>query len=393
MKRITIYILIIFVHAYYFSAGTGEDKTYDASGNLIVNEDIDYLGVAALMVRDGRYDRAEQALKKVNLLSAGLDKIRYYTIYGLVNLRQHKYREAIDSFNTAVGCGQKDSSIYAYLAQAYFANKEFKETIISIEKMKEVNRFPELLAIKAQSYWELGDISSAYKLISRASVLFPSKDQFKLQKIVFLLELELNQEASHQSEEYLRIFGDKSAAYLTIGEALRRGGELDEALKTLEKAKLKYPDDSRVILSLAQTYFQKNKNLTAAKLVEKMAVFEPEYYYEAAELYRKAKNYGKALYLNSILIDPFKKARQRFSLLLDLYKYEEALALEQRLTSMQALEDDSMCYAMAYVHFQTQQYDKAVDYLKRIKDLAVFREATQLRKAIELIKKGELNLF
>ena len=98
--------------------------------------------------------------------------------------------------------------------------------------------FPELLSIKAQCNWEINETREAFRILDKATFLFPDKEEFRLQKIVYLLDLELNQEAAEQSRKFIGRFGEKSGAYLTIGEAFKRAREWESAIKILEMAKL-----------------------------------------------------------------------------------------------------------------------------------------------------------
>jgi hypothetical protein len=127
--------------------------------------------------------------------------------------------------------------------------------------------------------------------------------------------------------------------------------------------------------------------------VEEAAAYEPKYYHEAAELYRRAGYMDRALYMNSLVLDQTVKTKQRFNLLLEQNRYEEAMALEARLKRLGALNEDSMRYAMAYVHFNAQHFDEASAYLNQISSSGFFREASQLRKAIEMMRNRDVEFF
>jgi hypothetical protein len=127
--------------------------------------------------------------------------------------------------------------------------------------------------------------------------------------------------------------------------------------------------------------------------VEEAAAYNPMLYHEAAELYRRAGNSRRALFLNTLVTDQAIKTQQRFTLLLDLERYEEARALEDRLERLGRLEEDNMRYAMAYVHYKTQHFEVAVDYLNTISGTDYFRQATQLRRAIELVRNDDTRFF
>ncbi len=355
--------------------------------------DIDYLGVAGVMIRDGNYERAVNALEKVNVEDEDTDLSRYYTLSGLAQLRLGKYKQAVTSFENAIAQGQTDAVLNVYLAQAYYQSKEYEKTLGTIDKIKNLNQYSALYSIKAEAEWQSGKKAEAYKTLSRAISLFPSSTEFQKQRIFYLIELDLTQEAAQRSREYLSSLEDDPEAYVTIGEALRRGGAIDLAVHTLETARVRYPGNERVLLALAQAYLSKKMPRIAGRMVEEAAAHNKKLYHDAAEIYRRAKAYSKALYLNSQITDQTKKSKQRFNLLVAMGRYEEALALENRLQQNGVLEDDAIKYALAYALFETRQLERSREYVNQISSADYFRRATQLRRAIETVKSEKYQYF
>src|SRR3546814_7304736 len=72
------------------------------------NDEVDYLGLATLLTRDGEYARAEQALANIDPTAEGVDLIQYHTVRGLLALEQQKMAEAVAGFNAAIAAGQTD---------------------------------------------------------------------------------------------------------------------------------------------------------------------------------------------------------------------------------------------------------------------------------------------
>ncbi len=357
------------------------------------NEDIDYLGIAGVMIRDGNYERAINALDQVDLSSDNTDLIRYYTLKGLAELRLGKYEAAVRSFQEAVAQGQDDAVINVYLAQAYYQNQQYQQTLDTINRIKNLNQYSALYSIKAEAEWQSGKKAEAYNTLTRAISLFPSRTEFQRQRIFYLIELNLTQEAAQRSREYLNSLEDDPDAYVTIGEALRRGGAEDLAIRTLESARIRYPGNERVLLALAQAYLTNEMPRSAGKMVEEAAAYNNSLYHDAAEIFRRAKAYAKALYLNSQVIDPKKKSIQRFTLLVSMGRFEEALALEQRLIQNGAIEDDAIKYAIAYALFETRQLDRSRQYVNKIESSDYFRRASQLRRAIETLNSSDYTYF
>ncbi len=353
--------------------------------------DIDYLGVAAVMIRDGNYERASSALEKVDLGNS--DKSRYYTLRGLVSIRVGDYPEAVANFEHAVREGQDGPVINVYLAQAYYATEQYENALGAIAAIQNLNQYPALYGIRAEALWRLGRHDEAFVVLTRAISLFPSQTQFARQRIFYLIELDLTQAAAEASVEYLEGMEDDSEAYVTIGEALRRGDMVDLSIRTLEMARIRYPGNERVLLALAQAYLSAEMPRIAGGMVEEAAATNNALYHDAAEIYRRAGAYSKALYLNSQIVDQERKALQRFNLLIGMERYEEAVALEPRLVRSGASTEDATRYALAFALFQTRRLDRAAAYVNQISSVEYFRRATQLRRAIETIRAQDFQYY
>ncbi|MBN2510639.1 MAG: hypothetical protein JXB03_10185 [Spirochaetales bacterium] len=355
---------------------------------------VDHLGVAAVLIRDGNYRRAMQTLEKVDLSDKQLDRARYYTLLGLVQLRDSQYEQALLSFTQALSEGQDDTALYAYIAQGHFALGHYEETLEAIDQLKNLNQFPDIYGMKSRSHWYLGQTKEAFDVLEKGISLFPRKKEFLHQKIVYLLELELNQEAADQSRHYISLLESNDAeSYISISQALLRSGEKAEAAHIMEIARLLFPQHQRVRLGLAQVYAENDRFLTAAQIVEEAALFDPSLYVQASELYRRGGRLFRAMYLNTQVADQKEKTEQRFNIFLDQRKYENAYALEQRLQKYGSFSNEVYVYAMAYVLFQLQKYDQCIKYLNSITQSSLFREATQLRQAIEIMRKESVQFF
>ncbi len=376
--RFFLSILIVLITCTHLAAGGRQEQ-----GAPVVEDDVDYVGIAALMIRDGNYTRAADAIAQVNPDDPDIDLARYHTITGLLALRTNDAGTAITEFSAAIADGQDDPAIYVYLAQAYFVAEEYREVLDSVEQVPNLTRYPGLYGLRAAAHWNLNEWSEALAVLERAAIIFPDQVDFTRQRISYLLDLNLTQAASELSISYLRDGPQEADTYIVIGEALRRGNQTDTAIQVLEMARLRFPESEPVRLLLANAYLANGLTRTAAHLIEEAAASNSALYYEAAELYRRSGDVDKALYLNSLVTDASRKTRQRFNLLLMSSRYEEAVALEPRLLRDGATEDDTVRYSLAYGYFQNGQLDRAVEYLQGIASPEVFRQAVELRQIIE----------
>ncbi len=362
--------------------------TVTAPGSVLGGgqKDVDYLGLAALMVRDGHYERAAQALESVDTAKKGFDFPRYYTLKGLTELKLERYSDAVKSLETAIHYGQKESRVYLYLAQAAYRDQQFQKALDALAQGGEelLLSAPGVVLMKSHIHWSLGDKPAAWQALQFGEQHFSDAAPFVRRKVFMLVELGLYQEASRLGLAYMERFRPGADDYVAIGEALRQAGQAISALDFLELGRLKYPDDRHILLALAKVYADLGRYFTAAGMMERAAALDAGYLIDAAELYRRAGHLDRALFLNETATDQKKKLKQRLAILLDAGMFEQAESMSEALYRHGLLEEDPIRYAMAYAAFKAGHFDAAADLLTGITRPALFRKAAALRKAMSV---------
>jgi len=351
--------------------------------------EVDRLSLAALLIRDGFYDRAESVLMEVDPAEEGLDLARYHTLKGLVFLQRRMYGEAREAFVQAERAGQADPLLSLYLAQAHFGLQEYPAAIQALDRAGETAAaLPGAHMLRIQSLWNLGRKSETFDALDRAQARFPDEPGFTQRRLVYLVDLGLFQETIEEGLLYLEAIHAAPDDYVVLGESLRQGKQFDKAATLLEAARLRTPTHPRVLVALAHVYLDDGQPRTAARILEEAAREDPKYVSEAAELYRRAGDLDRALYLNREVQDPAVKTRQRLGLLLQTERFEEALALEDRAARLGLLQDDTIRYALAYVNFQTGRYPRARSLLRQVKKPELFHAASDLIRTIDVCEQS-----
>lgn len=372
------YIMIAMVIGFCSnSVWTAENKTRQA----------DFIELAAIMLKDGHNDRALLALQSVDLENKKTDLARFYTLQGLAYMGLNDLVAAKNSLQQAIKNGQKDQAIFIYLAQVYFGLKDYQRTIDAIGKAgNQVNKDATLLSLKAESYWYLKEIDAAIHTLNDGQKAFPADFRFLKRKVFYFVELGLYQEAVRLGREYLKRSKATAADYIALGNALRLSKEYQEALTILEIARLQFPHDEMVAKLLAHTYLDQGKLNSAAFILEQAALLNPGLQAEAAEIYRRASRFHKALTLNESIGDQKVKFKQRLSIFLALKQYERAANMESSLYRTGLLEDQDVRYALAYALFSSNRFPEANKHLDHLKNAELFRKGTELRRLMEVCK-------
>lgn len=354
------------------------------SGWAADNDEVDYLALAALMLRDGNLDRAMVALDQVDLQADGIDVVRYWTLLGMAHMQRDELEPARDAFRKAADSGAAEPAVFVYLAQVNYKLEDYQATIDALDRAGDsLARVPSAYQMKAQSYWLLKQPVMALATLEQGSKVFPDDANFLRRRVFYLVDLGLYKEAVAEGRRYLQLTQGKLEDYVAIGNALRASGELDEAAEFLEEAQLQFPYSTDVKKVLAHVYLQREELSAAADLLYRAALLDPKLMAEAAELYRRAGQINRALSINSRLSDQPEKFRQRLALYLELQNYEQAAAMEMPLRRVGLLEDEDLQYAIAYAQFKIGEFGAAERHLSALTRPDLFRKAAELRRAIQ----------
>jgi tetratricopeptide (TPR) repeat protein len=375
MQLLTVTLLCLLL-----AAGLPADA---AAGQGETADEVDYLALAALMLRDGNVDRAILALDQVDLAAEEVDRVRYFTLRGMAHMRRKELAPARDALLQAIDAGAAEAVVFVYLAQVNYELQDYRATIAALDRAgTTLERVPSAYHMKAQSYWLLEEPVMALALLEQGAEVFPDDPSFIRRKVFYLVDLGLYKEAVVQGRRYLQRSAGKLEDYVALGNALRASGELDEAASFLEEAQLIFPDSPEVRKVLAHVYIEREQLSAAADLLYQAALLDPQLLAEAAELYRRAGQTHRALTINSGLSDQPEKFRQRLALYLELQNFEQAAAMEIPLRRVGLLEDEDLRYAIAYSLFKTGDFAAAEEHLAALNRPDLFRKAAELRRAI-----------
>jgi len=356
--------------------------------------DINYLDLATVLVRDKEYNRASGVLAQVDREAKDFDKPRFFFLRGLVRLNLSLFSQAAEDFQTAIDAQKErvaeDDELtlerrwFVYLAQAYFYSNQFEKCLTAFAEAGEVaDSIPTTFALRGEAFKKLDRDEEAWAILGRGLEVHPDYTELLRRKVFFAIELKLYQTAADLGRTYLDETEAAPEDYLAIGTALYRSGSTQEALEFLELARLRFPDSETVSAELAKIYKDRSMYRTAATILERASLMgSDDLAIEAGELYRQAGQPFRALALNARVADSKKRLRQRLGILLEMRRYEMVALMDRDLRRVGLMEEESNRYAVAYAHYKTRNYERADQLLSGIKDSSLFRQATQLRKAM-----------
>ena len=344
----------------------------------------DYLELAAVLASDGHYDKAAVEFAKVDAADPELDAIKYHTLGGLIALNRQQPEAAVKAFEAAIAAGQAEPTIYLYLAQAQFGLERYADVLKTLDRAGATfDTLPPVFLMRAQAHWLLKERERAFAVLADGARRFPANTEFLRREVFFLMELGLYQEAAARGQQYLARAEGKEADYVAIGTALKRARQFDAALAFLESARLKFPASENVVKALAATYLDHGQPLAAGELMYRAALANPALKPEAAELFRRAKLYARALAVNAEISDQPVKLKQRLGILIELGRTAEVAGMQAALMRTRLLDDEDVRYALAYALFKEGDFAAAEGHLAKLTKPELFRKATELRQSMQ----------
>lgn len=347
------------------------------------SEDGDPLALAALMIKDRHYLRAQAILEGANTSKEDFDFKRFHTLSGITALKIDQYQKSLDHLKKAQSLGVKEAILNVYMAQASYQLQDFPQVISYVDQAPSMKaEYPNLLFMKYDAYQQMKQPMNAWDTLKEGRRLHPENQNFIKQQIFSLIQLGFYQSAAELGLTYTQKYQLDAQDYIAIGQALSQTQSAKTAGPFLESAILKYPESDQAKKALANYYSHQKQYYTAAIIMESLATKEPELLTEAAELNKLSGHFYRALFLNSRATDQQKKLKQRLGLFLMFEEYEKAALMERDLQRNHLLEDDAIRYALAYSHFQTGRFESAEKQLNKIKTPQLLNKANQIRTAI-----------
>ena len=389
--------------------------------------EVDHLSLASMMVYDGKFKKAKAELEEARKYDEDLDMSKYYTIKGVISMRQERHSQAITYlkkavvetkakvyrapqaakvkrkhlFSIASGAektvkrqkvafdGEKIrreqlQKLYSNLSQESYKVKNYLDTIkyLDLQGPEGRDQAAEYM-LRADCYWKSGNKDASVSILTKGAKAFPRDQSLLKQKFYYFTESGLYQEAIASAKAYMKRAKPNAKEYMALSQMLLAGGQRDEALKVLEETKMLFPKDAKVNMLLGHMYMKKSMEYITANLFEQGSYYEHKYVKEAAELYRRVGLIPHALYLNSQISDKTEKLKQKIAIYVDRQEYEKIIGLIDALKRYKMLDDDAIRYAVAYAYYMAKDYEEAEVQLKQITDNELFSKATIIRKNIE----------
>lgn len=352
------------------------------SFQALAQEEVDYVALAGMLIKNGYFDRAETTLEKINLKEDPYDKSRYLALRGMILLNQKKYIEAQDFFTRALSEKEADPEIYLYQAETLFHLKEFDRALETIQKSDpESKKTSGYFVLQSNILWQQGKKDNAWEVLRTAPQAGVPREVLIKQQFQYVLEEGLYLTA--QDLIYLALkLNVRAKDVAVMAGLLREKKQVRLGVGPLELAKYRWPQSTEILLELAYSYLKMEKTLSAATLLESAARLKPELANEAVELLRHAGKDFRAEILLASIPDESSELKQRVGIYLSRERYDLVAHLSPRLSSTGLLQDEELRYALAYSFYALGEFEKAQWHLNQLGREDLFEKALEIKKTI-----------
>jgi len=217
-------LILLFAVALPTPADGQWKKTRKAPASEEIEEDP--LSLAALMIRDGHWDRAQRVLDGVDPSDPETDQVRFHTLAGLVAFQQERWADAVTLLSTAQALGAAEEKLGLYVALG-LVELGYYQTALDASKGLLTGDAVEPWILLGEALIRARRPNEASLLLEEARLRFPDNADLTLQLAGALLKADKPLAAGMLLE---RAAQTHPALAKEGAECLRRAGRLQRAL-------------------------------------------------------------------------------------------------------------------------------------------------------------------
>lgn len=334
----------------------------------------DRLALAARLIADDHPDRAVEVL--ADFEPPKKERGRYHTLLGMAAFEVGDHAKAAEQLGLAVAYEVKPIA-WVTLAAAREQIGDLAGAAEALDR-PEVDELTAAWVLRGRVLSALGRHDAAYDAVQTGLERFPDAAALHQEKLRQLLDQRLFHEVASLAPAELE--GAPEDRWVFVLDGLLEAP--DEALRFGEEMLLAHPDSVRARVGMASACLALERNACAGSWLAQASAWEPKYAVQAAECFRRDGDLDRALYLNTTVVDPREKARQRLGLLLEARRFTAASALDARITRLELLDEEAVAYALAYAHAQVGNQARAEQLITRLTDPGLVRQGTALLESL-----------
>lgn len=362
-----------------------------------------HFSLAKMHESQRQYKQALSELEKAVGLNQQSAQLRVHFAESLWKLGE--IRRAVEECQKAIELKPDNSAPHFLLGKIYSTFRASEQTDMVRKAIEELNRALELDPEHFQALYELGRLQiarsnyrSAVTLFERFLELRPWIAQAYWMKSRAHIELDEIEEAVKTLELSLNYGGDNLGNLKMLGKLYEQTARFDQA-QELYRQVLKSDEDTDIQFRLALLLSEERSFREAALILQELVKKFPKHVQIKIALgraHKGQKHYSDAVevFRGVLFLEPvhFQANYELAESLASLGEREEAMKLFGDLLKVAQSEQDrtSIQINLAFIHQDRQEFDKAVEILRKIVEKSPENDVANLRLVYALEDAGEL---
>jgi tetratricopeptide (TPR) repeat protein len=336
-----------------------------------------------------RGQQISEAFSILDLKEKELDKSTYHRLKGRALFLEKKYDEAQKEFHIFLKLSkknQKNTAVVFTMAQIDLKLKKPMGALAHLNKIKDKSIQKDLLW--SQALWDQGQRPQAVTYLEKTEKnKYESYDLIKRQTYYYLFNLGLLSRIFKSSKKYLSEKNSSSEVGLYVVSLLKKkDAYLAESYFDLLLS-LK-PKDGLLLKERGLFELENKKPFVASLFLDRAAHLNKDYSFEAAAVHLDLGQHSRSLFFNSKVLDTKKQLLQKFTILLDSERFEQALSLKYDLLKKGLLEEDKVNYALMYAAYKVRDYKTFSEQLSKIASKTYLSKVLKLKEIVDSCKKS-----
>jgi tetratricopeptide (TPR) repeat protein len=335
-----------------------------------IYDEFESIPLVDALLRDGRIKDSENELRALSPSSLG-----YWRAQGNLAMARNDGARAIDFYLKEA----QSPELKRLLARAYSLNGDLKLCVEAYRASDESWRaHRDDVFLKSDCEFKTSEMNDSWRTLQ----ILGAEYAVEIRRIELLLELGLAREALERAVSVCRT----PSEFQTQAEKMREKGRAAEAMELLEVARLRFPRNLDLNLTLAPLFFRANLPLATVDSFERAAVHDRKFAFHASELHRQLLNFERAEYFATMINSDQERVKSRVARYIDRQQFP-------LITSLEVVKEDSeimiaseeITYAVAYSHGRLGNTEGSLNSLAR---LMVTEGKPEFVRKAELLKKA-----
>ncbi|MBN2529481.1 MAG: hypothetical protein JXR76_24045 [Deltaproteobacteria bacterium] len=285
-------------------------------------------------------------------------------------------------FEKAASLDANRPELHLLVAQAFFQTGDLQNTLTALKKGESSgSSLPSYYLFRGGVALQLSLYEEAWATFNMGYQLFPKEPVFLKELSVVMARAGLFATAAEYGDAYMKEAPHDVEGIVVIAHALLQNHQSVTAARILEGAVNTHPDNLELLASLAASYGQADKPLSAARILSRAAILNNSYAFDAAQYFIAAGKWREAMNMNLLVEKHPEKMSQRLRIFFQQGNFSRVTMMGAEMDKDEKRTDEDL-YCLVYAWAQLGNVEFAASIAKQIKEKKKHNLAMEILKTI-----------